>query len=528
MSFIIETWMNYGPSVWFNSSRENDKLIITQLAHFLPTIEVLNQIQSFDRTILLENIILTDQVARHVYRGNDHVIFEYGKKSIDFVEIFLKLFEPNNCFELLHCGLPLRHFPTDERIQIVMNMYDDYEAKYPKDAGYIGKLRETTNKRYRNWIRKNRVLKTDENGNILDTDILDPLCENNKILNTNKLFASPQYQICKSHIIANSKSQYLLSLSGGVDSMILALIFLGLKEQSILHFEAFHFNYMVRKESVAEELYLRNFCLQNNIKLHVVRIDQSDPNLVDNWDSATKIQRYRNYKKTIQTMKRNDSEEIPVVLGHHQDDVYEGIIMNLFNNGTCNGGRYLWHDLSGMPSNSKVQDVHIYRPLVDMRLTKNWVLKLSEDFSVPYFRDTSFDLATRIRVRREVLPLLQDVFGTSLETQLLSINQQSKDLETLLDSSVSFSYDKERNTITLDLQKILSSKYPDKIIVSAILDAIKTKMFELKYNIPSQKSILNMIHVIRRTLKLKVTFNLRASYHAVYFTNLNHLVIYLI
>ena len=518
---ITDIWQNYGPNVWFKSTIENDKKITKQLGHSISTLKDIKHIDT--KQGLLEAIIITDQIVRHVHRNDADIIEKYGLLSVQFSKKFVELFQPSSCFELLHVTLPLRHWSSENHMVLVMNTYDSFVGSYPEHENYVSKLRNTTIKRHKLWLRKNANLKEGEDGQIIESEILDTNCSNNKSLNIDNLLTDPKFiQFDSKFPITDN---ILLSLSGGVDSMVLALLFLGIRKKHGVNIHAFHFNYGVRKESDAEELYLKTFCCINDVPFHCAHLDTSDPNLPGNWDNASKNQRFNQYKNTIQKIGCITLTDVPVVLGHHMDDVEENLLMNLFNTGSCNGNRQLWYDMSGMSPTHYIKNIRTYRPLVDMKIRKDWVLQLAQKYHVPYFRDTSFELATRIRVRRELIPLMKNIFGDRVDEQILKVDTQSKELETLIQKKIST--DTTEDQITLYMADILSSGLSNSMISSAILDSIKNYMYDHGCNIPTLKSLNCLTDTIRNGKKDKFEMMMRVNYKSVFYRN-SHKLVFLI
>lgn len=510
---VVQIWADYGPNVWFKSTIENDRRVTMELGNFLLNLNDINNINSRDE--LLDTIILTDQVARHVHRNDESKIESYGSMSVILSKKFMEDFKPDNCFELLHITLPLRHWPNDDHIKIVMNLYDEFVCNYPNHEDYVVKLRKTTTKRYKLWLRKNVALKKDESGFIMESEILDKECCNNKKLNIDGLLEDACFAFFdKKFPRADS---VLLSLSGGVDSMVLALLFLGIRKKHNINIHAFHFNYLVRKESTAEELYLQSFCDANDIPFHCAQIDKTDPNLSANWDSASKNQRYSHYKNVIRKIYNGDLNDIPIILGHHMDDVEENLLMNLFNTGSCNGSRCLWYDMSGMSPIHHINGVRVYRPLVDMKLRKDWVINLAKKYRVPYFRDTSFELATRIRVRRELVPLMQDIFGNKVNEQISKVDTQSKEIESLIQNKIKTELTNKQ--LTLHINDIVNSGLSNAMMASAMLDTIKAYLYDNNRNIPTQKSLLYLVDLIQNNKRETFKTNLRENYFAYFERN---------
>ena len=151
---IYNIWKNYGKNIWFKSSKQNDERIKKDLGKFLPYLDNLEIY--FDRISLIEGIILTDQVARHIHRNDENLIKQYGNHAIFYAQEFLKYYVPENNFELLFVCLPLRHYPNENRINIVFDVYDSYLNKYPQEICYVSNLKKTTEKRYKLFLRNNK------------------------------------------------------------------------------------------------------------------------------------------------------------------------------------------------------------------------------------------------------------------------------------------------------------------------------------------------------------------------------------
>ena len=69
----------------------------------------------------------------------------------------------------------------------------------------------------------------------------------------------------------NSDRRIIVSLSGGVDSMVMLYILRVLTVKYNIYLEAFHINYGNRHESDIEEDVIKNYCEALRVKLHVFR-----------------------------------------------------------------------------------------------------------------------------------------------------------------------------------------------------------------------------------------------------------------
>ena len=129
----------------------------------------------------------------------------------------------------------------------------------------------------------------------------------------------------KNSYLTNIKPKIvILSLSGGVDSMVSAIRLLRDLNQSII-VKAVHINYHNRETSDLEEKFVSWFCKSINLELYVGHIKNVKRNNCERefYENITKKIRFDTYKYLInlyRTYEINDCE-IFVVLGHNKDDV---------------------------------------------------------------------------------------------------------------------------------------------------------------------------------------------------------------
>ena len=156
--------------------------------------------------------------------------------------------------------------------------------------------------------------------------------------------------------------KYVVSLSGGVDSMVLVSILKYLNFDVI----AIHINYNNRFESYHEQLFLQKWCGINQIKLYVKEIKHIDRESSSNRslyeEETTKI-RFDFYKYVLD---KENCESI--LLGHHKDDIVENIFTNV-----CRGRNIL--DLKVIQECNVINNVKIGRPLIKFEKKKFIILQ---------------------------------------------------------------------------------------------------------------------------------------------------------
>lgn len=503
---VFSIYSKLGYSIWFSCSKKNDETVISLLAPLWVPYESFDMKFISGKKSLLDFIVMYDQLSRHFFRGTQPIITHYTELAIKLSEKFFNEYSFETKEELLFTTLPLRHIPNDERIKQVVSHLENYMKNYPEDKNFCARILKATHKRYAQYKRNNRILKTDENGVIIQTEIL----ESGNIKSVIP-YDAPQVQVFSN--IIPTREKFLLSLSGGVDSMVLAC----LMKSAGIPFKAYHINYGRRAESEEEANFLEKFCLQHEIPFFIEKVDNFSDEMIYNWEEATRQKRFNDYLQF-------GGEGCFVLMGHHVDDIKENLLMNLFGTGTPSGGRYLWNGLNGMQVRHHMRGVVLYRPLIELCVTKEWVNNIAEKYQIPYFKDTSFELATRIRIRRELLPLMRDIFGSLTDRQLMRVAAQGDILNETIQNVFHVEERDHPIQFHIDMTNFLSSTNHIEIHKSCFIDEIKPFFFKNGKNIPSHASIRTLLENVRSGKSFKMT--LRGNIRCQYYYNNHKLIIY--
>ena len=189
---------------------------------------------------------------------------------------------------------------------------------------------------------------------------------------------------------------YLIALSGGADSIALALM---MKDQH-LNVLALHCNFHLRgEESDRDEQFVRDFCHKHAIPLEVCHFDT----LASARQHKTSIEmeardlRYRWFAQRAQAL---DAEAICVA--HHKDDQAETLLLNLIRGTGLKG-------LAAMHPERTVNGLRILRPLLDT--TKEEILNYLSHMEQDYVTDsTNLERdALRNRIRLDLMPMLRQL-----------------------------------------------------------------------------------------------------------------------
>lgn len=285
-------------------------------------------------------------------------------------------------------------------------------------------------------------------------------------------------QFCE-HPLNSYAKKYIVSLSGGVDSMVLITILKILNYQVV----ACHINYNNREETKGEQAFLEYWCNANAIKLYVkaiTNIKRANTKRSDYEYESKKI-RFDFYKEVL-TKEECDF----ILLAHHKDDIIENIFANV-----CRG-RYIL-DLAVIKEQSIINGVIILRPLID--LYKSSIIAFATKYEVPYFKDSTPDWSVRGKFRNKIYPLLEDTFSYNIKSNLLGLSKQAYEWNELVLKQIIEPF---LETIVYEEKKCVFNveKYNSNPL--CFWNMIFMKVFyRYNYNCPSRKAILVFMNSIK-------------------------------
>ncbi|SIN79612.1 tRNA(Ile)-lysidine synthase [Epilithonimonas zeae] len=230
---------------------------------------------------------------------------------------------------------------------------------------------------------------------------------------------------------------YLLAVSGGVDSMVLADLF----QVSGFNFHIAHINYHLRNgDSNLDQKLVSGFCERHQIPLHlyeVSKVDKKPENSIQNW--AREL-RYRFFRE-IQQKQNLDF----LVTAHHLNDQLETFIINLSKASGIRG-------LSGIPKNEN----GIIRPLLDF--SKDEIYDFAKKNQIEFREDQSNQKTDYLRnkIRHNIVPELEKInpdFLTNFSKSIYYINQ-AKDFinESVTEKIEALKINSNKNQIIIDKQ----------------------------------------------------------------------------
>jgi tRNA(Ile)-lysidine synthetase-like protein len=215
-----------------------------------------------------------------------------------------------------------------------------------------------------------------------------------------------------------------VSLSGGVDSMIIATCLNMLFKSSEIKVIGAHVEYANRQESSKEAKFVELWCKDNDIIFEKEAIldfkrDEMERN---DYEEVSRKLRFGLYQRLISQFGCNG-----ICLGHHAGDIAENVLTNAIH------GRDLL-DLEVIKPITQNQDILFWRPLVSCY--KDIIFQFADKYQVPYFKDTTPDWSNRGFLRRQLIPLCESRYGHTFKKNLVSIGKQSTQWADLITTKI--------------------------------------------------------------------------------------------
>jgi tRNA(Ile)-lysidine synthetase-like protein len=238
--------------------------------------------------------------------------------------------------------------------------------------------------------------------------------ENILLINTNNPLVQTIHKFCQKHNIYNDGA--IISLSGGVDSMVVLAILIHLSKLYEFPIYACTLNYNLREEQIDEIEFLKLYCKNYKINCYFRGVKgysrkKEDSGSRTEFEEESRKIRFDLYKEIMNNHSCNG-----IFVGHHKDDIIENIFTN-----SMKGGNLL--DLEVMKEISTIHSVNIYRPLLAYH--KDIIYNFAHEYDIPYFLDTTPTWSRRGRMRNEIFPLFDNVFSKSWRVKLKDLGEQS-------------------------------------------------------------------------------------------------------
>lgn len=514
MDTFLQEWFE-NENWWFHASKNDDMYLYDKFVDLLDNKNnyILTDVDNIKQKI--GKIIILDQLPRHFLRNqlSSHVINWYLehalKLSIEIIENNDNIVDTLEIKYLSFLLLPMRHSQIPkwilkciqiiwEKLQKLQKIHQSHLLKTNRnemenDILFLKKiLRATYTKidqyHFTSYFVNENVEKC---SSIEFQDILDckgPLYTDFIKNRSTNFTPHPSFM----DLSLPYHTRYIVSLSGGVDSMLCAF---SLKKMGFHVYAAF-INYDNReKESEREEDFLKCWCRDLNIPIYIRTIFEihreqcMQYGLRDVYEKYTKKVRFSLYhfvKNKILLEEKITDNDIFVVLGHNADDCFENILTNIVH-------RDKFQNMKGMEYFMNQDNINFVRPLINV--SKKEIYNLAKAYSLPYLKDSTPTWSQRGKIRDKVRPVLLDFDENIVDSMsyLSDVMQESQIIVNHYALSIFENLVLEDNCFVWNFTNF-SSIPTSKMIWKTLLQKMSGKF-------PSHKSLecfLNKVEIIKK------------------------------
>lgn len=387
LNYRMETEWFDNPQWWFGCTPDVDQYLSDKYGSLLD--------QNNKSLNPIDQILVYDQLPRHVFRGQsaNHIVCYFLQKALN-VKIDYESIQDDDrfCFAVL----PLRHSGIYNNVYKAMRL--TWQRIQIYDSLILRKfLRATYMKCPLMPATLGAPVTGFNRGILFFNPTKDPL---------------PPYNFAD--LPGNETRKIILSISGGVDSMICSWLFVNRFDRSQII--GLHINYGNRETADEEEKFVKWWCSQLGIVCYVRKIYEIARSpcmrhgLRDVYETYTRNVRYNCYKQF--------GPDCVVVLGHNKDDVLENIFTNI-----AQKTKYAY--LDGMTTHSVQDGILFWRPL--LHRSKLDISLFAHEYNIPYLPNSTPIWSKRGQIRCNLVPVLNK-WDSEFCQSLYALSNTMKDL----------------------------------------------------------------------------------------------------
>lgn len=402
------TWFNH-PEWWFSKNHEYDVVITEQFEHLLEYEIYSKNVQNKDN--LINQVLIWDQLPRHVFRNtqSNHIITYYLHKAIALLQSVPYAMEyASSDAEFMFLMLPFRH--TQNMNYIIDVMKASWKWQW-KDVDMMRKFMRAT---YMN-AQVNAPVNAQVNAQYPRLHTFQPQPHwkfrtevHSEVLDTNKYDVTCQVQFPDLRLPdTDFKGSYIVSLSGGVDSMVLLHQLSNVVKIKKSRISCVYIDYDNKPTSPMETAFVIDWCRHIGVPLYVRVISEihrapcMDADLREVYETYTKRVRFATYKAVHEIINYHVLHIHPhptVLLGHNNDDCFENILTNMTS-------RAKYENLKGMSPVSFQDSICFLRPMLD--IPKHTIIAYARKNNIPFLCDSTPAWSQRGKIRDTIVPALQ-------------------------------------------------------------------------------------------------------------------------
>lgn len=278
----------------------------------------------------------------------------------------------------------------------------------------------------------------------------------------------------KKYNLIQDEDKIILGVSGGPDSMSMLHILNEIKkEKNNFEIIVAHVNHQIREEACDDEKYVEEYCIKNQIKYYIKRIDVKKyaNNNKMGLEEAGRNLRYEFFDEVLEKENANK-----IAIAHNKNDKIETIIMNELR-GT---------GIAGLKGIEPIRENKYIRPIIECE--RETIEKYCEEKELnPRIDKTNFiNDCTRNKIRNIVLPYLKQEFNPNIIETIDRLSEVMNETEEYLQNQTEKIYNEikiEENVLDLKKFNIQDTLIKKRIIIYVIAKVLGNTQNIEKVNI---------------------------------------------
>ncbi len=287
----------------------------------------------------------------------------------------------------------------------------------------------------------------------------------------------------------------VVGLSGGPDSMCLLDVLLSLNKK--INIICAHINHNIRKESIKEVDFVKDYCKKRNVKVETITFDKKSPTK-DYTEQELREKRYEYFANIIKKYKAKY-----LFTAHHGDDLIETILMRISRGSNLKG-------YCGFQIETQKEGYKIIKPLIFT--SKDEINEYNKNNKIPSVNDQTNDEDnyTRNRYRHSILPFLKKE-NNNVHLKYLKFSKELTKYYNFVSRIVEDEINKRYHKKTLDISEFTKL---DELIQTKIIEYVLDDNYIDNLYLVSDKHvnfILNIINNPKPNIELNLPDNLRIT-----------------
>lgn len=399
---LVDFWLNDASDYWFSSTPSFDRIVKEKWGDALSA-SLRDEPPPIDahREVLFAHVVLWDQVARHCARLDDiSVVEEANRRALPLSRALLDRIDDWPTVKQSFALMPLRHTFEPDALEECLEYAERWKRREGADAAA---WRRFENAALRALLRVNTQRLEQASSSNTDwrayTNVIEPdsTCEDVEEAWQSRFekgtASLAAYKKIRLFLRNNPGKHFVVSVSGGVDSMLLLFLLCRLGGSVT----AAHVDYRNRPESCVEADFVQAYCAWLKVPLFrrdLVEIRRNSATDREDYERLTRETRFELYRRAS-----GGDDETYALLGHNRNDCWE----NLFTN--IEKGQH-YDELRGMKEEASEFGINTLRPMLS--LTKAEIYEAARAFGVPHTKDSTNADCERGILRDRWLPLVEE------------------------------------------------------------------------------------------------------------------------